>query len=53
MLTASGRVHVDGIIEFPEDWKDKIDADSIVIQLTAIATAQEASNWKKFLCSYM
>lgn len=41
MLTASGRVHVDGIIEFPEDWKDRIDIDSIVIQLTAIGTAQE------------
>ena len=41
MLTASGRVHVDGIIEFPEDWKGKIDVDTIVIQLTAIGTAQE------------
>ena len=41
MLTASGRVHVDGIIEFPEDWKGKINVDTIAIQLTAIGTAQE------------
>ena len=41
MLTASGRVHVDGIIEFPEDWKGKIDQETITIQLTAIGTAQE------------
>ena len=41
MLTASGVVSVDGIIEFPEEWRGKIDAESIVIQLTAIGTAQE------------
>ena len=41
MLTASGVVTVDGIIEFPEEWRGKIDTESIVIQLTAIGTAQE------------
>lgn len=41
MLTASGIVSVDGIIEFPEEWRGKIDAESLVIQLTAIGTAQE------------
>ena len=41
MLTASGVVSVDGIIEFPEEWHGKIDTESIVIQLTAIGTAQE------------
>jgi len=41
MLTESGVVSVDGIIEFPEEWRGKIDAESLVIQLTAIGTAQE------------
>ena len=41
MLTTSGTVHVDGIIEFPEEWKGKIDQETITIQLTAIGTAQE------------
>jgi hypothetical protein len=41
MLTTSGRVHVDGIIEFPKEWQGKIKQESIVVQLTAIGTAQE------------
>ena len=41
MLTASGRVHLDGIIEFPEEWQGKIKQESIVVQLTPIGTAQE------------
>ena len=41
MLTASGVVTVDGIIEFPEEWKGKIKVETINVQLTAVGTAQE------------
>lgn len=41
MLTASGIVTVDGIIEFPEEWKGNIEVESIIVQVTAIGSAQE------------
>ena len=39
--TTSGKVHIDGIIELPEDWQGKIKVETISVQLTAIGTAQE------------
>tara|TARA_B100000686_G_C16240228_1_gene689253 strand:+ start:65 stop:340 length:276 start_codon:yes stop_codon:yes gene_type:complete len=39
--TTSGKVHIDGIIELPEEWKNNINLDTISIQLTAVGTAQE------------
>ena len=39
--TTSGKVHIDGIIELPEDWQGKIKPETITVQLTAIGTAQE------------
>ena len=39
--TTSGKVHIDGIIELPEDWQGNIKPETISVQLTAIGTAQE------------
>ena len=39
--TTTGKVHIDGIIELPEDWHGKIKPETISVQLTAIGTAQE------------
>jgi hypothetical protein len=39
--TTSGKVHTDGIIELPEEWRGNIIPETIAVQLTAIETAQE------------
>ncbi len=39
--TTSGKVHIDGIIELPEDWIGNIKPETIAVQLTAIGTSQE------------
>tara|TARA_B100001250_G_scaffold316583_1_gene278999 strand:- start:5983 stop:6225 length:243 start_codon:yes stop_codon:yes gene_type:complete len=36
-----GRVRLDGIIEFPEDWFNRINTESINVQLTSNAVHQE------------
>tara|TARA_B100001175_G_scaffold236865_1_gene203212 strand:- start:1000 stop:1272 length:273 start_codon:yes stop_codon:yes gene_type:complete len=40
-MIVSGKVSIDGIIELPGDWQGKIKPETIVVQLTAIGTAQE------------
>tara|TARA_B100000925_G_scaffold258251_1_gene213075 strand:+ start:1107 stop:1385 length:279 start_codon:yes stop_codon:yes gene_type:complete len=39
--TTTGKVHIDGIIELPEDWIGNIKPETIAVQLTAVGTAQE------------
>lgn len=39
--TTTGTVHIDGIIELPEEWQGKIKKETISVQLTSIGTAQE------------
>lgn len=39
--TTTGTVHIDGIIELPEEWQGKIKKETISVQLTSIGTSQE------------
>jgi hypothetical protein len=41
MLRITGRLKDSNVINLPAEWKGKVDVDSIIVQLTPCAVAQE------------